>query len=68
MKAFDRCKEKKKAIHVGGQGKLRREREIRWRALGVNIGFEQDGTGAGYGRRILILISDHGGSACAAAT
>ncbi len=32
-----------------------REREIWWVRLGVNIGFEQDGTGEQYARPIIIL-------------
>lgn len=31
------------------------EREIRWCRLGVNIGFEQDGTGRSFSRPVLIL-------------
>ena len=32
-----------------------KEREIWWCALGVNVGFEQDGTGSEYRRPVLIL-------------
>ena len=31
------------------------EREVRWCSLGVNIGFEQDGTGEMYKRPVLII-------------
>jgi len=31
------------------------EREIRWCSLGVNIGFEQDGTSQAYKRPVLII-------------
>ena len=31
------------------------EREVRWCRLGVNIGFEQDGTGEDFSRPVLIL-------------
>lgn len=32
-----------------------REREIRWCSLGINVGFEQDGTGETYRRPVLII-------------
>ena len=32
-----------------------REKEVWWTALGVNIGFEQDGKGEGFRRPVLIL-------------
>lgn len=31
------------------------EREIRWCRLGINVGFEQDGTGNGFSRPVLIM-------------
>ena len=34
---------------------LYHERQIRWCRLGANIGFEQDGTGEGFSRPVLIL-------------
>ncbi len=34
---------------------LYHERQVRWCKLGVNIGFEQDGTGDGFSRPVLIL-------------
>lgn len=34
---------------------LYHEREVRWCRLGVNVGFEQDGTGADFSRPVLIL-------------
>ncbi len=55
-KDFDNWNEEKKHIH--GQSEylpLYHEREIRWCRLGVNIGFEQDGTGAEHSRPMLIM-------------
>ena len=55
-KDFDRWNKEKKRIH--GQAQflpLYHEREIRWCRLGVNIGFEQDGTGAEHSRPVLIM-------------
>ena len=54
-KDFDKWNSEKKRIHDGEQNKLYHEREIWWIALGVNIGFEQDGTGSGYQRPAIIL-------------
>ncbi len=34
---------------------LYHERQIRWCRLGLNVGFEQDGTGKGFSRPVLIL-------------
>ncbi len=55
-KDFDRWNEsKKKANDNKGYLPLYHEREIRWCRLGVNIGFEQDGTGKDFSRPVLIL-------------
>lgn len=54
-KDFDGWNEEKKAINVLDYKPLYHEREIRWCRLGVNVGFEQDGTGAGRGRPVLVL-------------
>lgn len=34
---------------------LYHERQIRWCRLGINVGFEQDGTGEGFSRPVLVL-------------
>ncbi|MDP3763151.1 MAG: type II toxin-antitoxin system PemK/MazF family toxin [bacterium] len=55
-KDFDSWNKKKK--HIDAQLEylpLYHEREIRWCRLGVNIGFEQDGTGTDYSRPVLIM-------------
>lgn len=55
-KDFDRWNRKKKRTH--GQENylpLYHERQVRWCTLGVNVGYEQDGTGEGFSRPVLIL-------------
>lgn len=55
MKDFDQWNEDKKRIDAQKSGRLYRAREIWWCKLGTNVGFEQDGTGAGYARPVLVL-------------
>lgn len=55
VKNFDQWNEKKKDIHTGGTAPLFHEREIWFCSLGVNIGFEQDGTGQSFDRPVVIL-------------
>ncbi len=55
MKDFDQWNEKKKKIHDRNDLILFHEREIWWCALGVNIGFEQDGKNENFERPVLIL-------------
>jgi mRNA-degrading endonuclease toxin of MazEF toxin-antitoxin module len=55
IKDFDGWNEKKKGIHHGGVNKLYHEREVWWCTLGVNVGFEQDGSGEEHRRPALIL-------------
>ena len=54
-KNFDEWNKQKQTIHNSGENKLYRIREIWWCSLGVNIGFEQDGTKAEKSRPVLIL-------------
>ena len=54
-KDFDKWNIEKKAIHARRDKLLYREREVRWCNLGVNVGFEHDGTGEKYARPVLIL-------------
>lgn len=54
MKDFDTWNSHKKAINDSG-GKLYSERDIWWCSLGVNVGFEQDGTGKSYERPVVVL-------------
>ena len=54
-KDFDGWNEEKKATNNREDRLLYHEREVRWCRLGVNIGFEQDGTGGDHSRPVLIL-------------
>ena len=55
QKDFDSWNKNKKQIHAENANKLYHEREVWWCSLGVNVGFEQDGTGADNERPVLIL-------------
>ena len=55
LKDFDGWNNKKKNIHKNGLAKLYGAREVWWCSLGINIGFEQDGTGKDNERPVLIL-------------
>jgi len=57
MKNFTEWNQKKIKIHERRKTPFCHERELWWCALGVNIGFEQDGTGKEYYRPILVLKS-----------
>jgi|SRR3989344_1027668 len=54
MKDFDAWNKRKKEIDED-KPHFYYEREIRWCSLGVNIGFEQDGTSEAYKRPVLIV-------------
>jgi mRNA-degrading endonuclease toxin of MazEF toxin-antitoxin module len=54
-KQFDTWNEQKKRIHYTDQHLFYHKREVWWCSLGVNVGFEQDGTGADFERPVLIL-------------
>ena len=55
IKDFDQWNKEKKHIHAQGASKLYHERELWWCALGVNVGFEQDGSGDEHRRPVIIL-------------
>ncbi len=56
LKQFDDWNSDKKQIDATEEYLPRYyEREVRWCRLGVNIGFEQDGTGEDFSRPVLIL-------------
>lgn len=55
IKNFDGWNEKKKRIDVGVKRRFYRVREVWWCALGVNVGFEENGTGIEYQRPVLVL-------------
>ncbi len=55
-KDFDSWNKRKKEIDgLEDYLPLYHERQIRWCRLGVNVGFEQDGTGKGFSRPVLIM-------------
>lgn len=54
-KDFDSWNENKKLVHRKAENKFYHEREVWWCALGLNIGFEQDGTGTDWERPVLIM-------------
>ncbi len=57
-KDFDRWNERKKEVNKrepNTEPHFYHEREVRWCSLGVNVGFEQDGTSALYMRPVLII-------------
>lgn len=54
-KDFDAWNSEKKVIHHSDSAPLCHEREIWFCAVGLNVGFEQDGTGTKYDRLILVI-------------
>ncbi len=54
-KDFDGWNRKKKEINGFVQKPFFREREIWWCAAGLNVGFEQDGSGKSYSRPVVIV-------------
>ena len=53
-KDFDTWNENKKKIHAKMSAVFYHEREVWWCALGVNVGYEQDGSGPEYYRPVLV--------------
>lgn len=53
-KDFDNWNKRKKEINTQ-EPNFYHEKEIRWCSLGVNIGFEEDGTSKTYRRPVLII-------------
>ncbi len=54
-KDFDKWNSEKKDIHENGSNKFYKAKEIWWCSLGLNVGFEQDGTSKSYQRPVLVL-------------
>lgn len=54
-KEFDGWNKRKKQINDKDTAPFCHERELWWCSLGVNVGYEQDGTGAEFRRPVLIL-------------
>lgn len=55
QKDFDGWNQQKKQTHERSHAPYAHERELWWCAVGVNIGFEQDGSGEEYRRPVLII-------------
>ena len=55
QKDFDGWNEEKKTTHARKDMLLYRERDVRWCRLGINVGFEQDGTGMSHSRPVIIF-------------
>ena len=55
QKDFDGWNERKKKLHVGGDGIDFHERELWWASVGVNIGREQDSRADNFERPVVIL-------------
>jgi len=54
-KDFNQWNEKKKDLHNRFHVPFFHAREIWWCALGLNVGYEQDGSGQEYSRPVVIL-------------
>jgi len=54
-KDFEGWNSKKQQIHAHAVAPFYHKREVWWCSLGVNVGFEQDGTGVNYDRPVLIV-------------
>jgi mRNA interferase MazF len=54
-KDFSGWNKEKQKIHLRDEQTLFHEREIWWCALGVNVGFEQDGTNEHFERPVLVV-------------
>lgn len=55
QKDFNKWNEEKKRIHETEENRFYKAREIWWCSIGVNIGFEQDGTSQEFQRPVLVL-------------
>jgi len=54
-KDFDKWNKEKKRIHTTEENRFYKAREIWWCSVGVNVGFEQDGTSGKFQRPVLVL-------------
>lgn len=55
-KDFNSWNKQKKDIHTNGENKFYHPRDVWWCNLGVNVGYEQDGTGEDKGRPVVIIV------------
>jgi len=54
-KNFNEWNKKKQKLHQDELNPFYKEREVWWCSLGVNVGFEQDGTGENFDRPVVIV-------------
>lgn len=54
-KDFDSWNTEKKRIHETEENRFYKTREVWWCSIGINIGYEQDGTSQEYQRPVLVL-------------
>lgn len=59
-KDFDAWNSEKKVLENGNGRVFYHAREIWWCSLGINIGFEQDGTGENFDRPVVIIKGFNG--------
>ncbi|NCS98937.1 type II toxin-antitoxin system PemK/MazF family toxin [Candidatus Parcubacteria bacterium] len=55
LKDFDEWNKVKKNVNAYNNRRYYKAREIWWCKLGINIGFEQDGTGKEFDRPVLVI-------------
>lgn len=55
QKDFDKWNQKKKQIQLESFPPFCHSREVWWCSLGVNVGFEQDGTGERFDRPVVVI-------------
>ena len=55
IKDFDEWNKVKKNVNAYNNRRYYKAREIWWCKLGINIGFEQDGTGKEFDRPVLVI-------------
>jgi mRNA interferase MazF len=55
IKDFETWNTTKKYLQESGENKFYHPREIWWCSLGVNVGFEEDGTSSEFQRPVLVL-------------
>jgi mRNA interferase MazF len=55
QKDFDSWNKEKKNLNSNNEFPFYNEREIWWCSIGVNVGFEQDGTGDNFDRPVLVI-------------